>query len=388
MPELGRDMMRRLVEPTHTRARLFDASGKLVGDTRLLRGAGGTVQVEELPPPGGAGVDRAHRRLRSTTSSIGTRAVAAPLPPLSRACRTRPPPTIPRSSRALAGDVAHRGARRRDERRARAHRRRAGAALQAGAGRGAAVGGQRRDRAGGARRALRDPRGLRPRARRHRAAVDLSRRHIARPVRRLAAAAERVRRGHGRQVAIPDLTARARRDRRSLGRAARDDERAVAAHGRDRALRRRCRARDQEPAHLAQERGRDRGARRGPGEAAQAAGAGARRRGAARPADHRHLRRLAPRCRAVARRGGAGRDRAACSRRWSRCIARPRRRGAPQPRAGAAGDGSAGIDVACSAIEGRLVQVFRNLIANAISFSPPGGTIRIAARSGAATASR
>ncbi len=30
-------------------------------------------------------------------------------------------------------------------------------------------------------------------------------------------------------------------------------------------------------------------------------------------------------------------------------------------------------------IESRLVQVFRNLIANAISFSPPGGTIRIVA---------
>jgi len=31
-------------------------------------------------------------------------------------------------------------------------------------------------------------------------------------------------------------------------------------------------------------------------------------------------------------------------------------------------------------IEGRLGQVFRNLIANAVSFSPPGGTIRLAAR--------
>ncbi len=31
-------------------------------------------------------------------------------------------------------------------------------------------------------------------------------------------------------------------------------------------------------------------------------------------------------------------------------------------------------------IEGRLGQVFRNLISNAVSFSPPGGTIRLAAR--------
>ena len=31
-------------------------------------------------------------------------------------------------------------------------------------------------------------------------------------------------------------------------------------------------------------------------------------------------------------------------------------------------------------IEGRLGQVFRNLISNAVSFSPPGGTIRLSAR--------
>jgi two-component system sensor histidine kinase ChvG len=37
-------------------------------------------------------------------------------------------------------------------------------------------------------------------------------------------------------------------------------------------------------------------------------------------------------------------------------------------------------DLPVLGIEGRLVQVFRNLIANAISFSPPGGTIRIAAQ--------
>ncbi|MBF0375595.1 MAG: hypothetical protein HQL39_19565, partial [Alphaproteobacteria bacterium] len=33
-------------------------------------------------------------------------------------------------------------------------------------------------------------------------------------------------------------------------------------------------------------------------------------------------------------------------------------------------------------LEGRLVQVFRNLLANAISFSPPDGTIHVAARRG------
>src|SRR5262249_52935699 len=51
IPELGRQMMRRLVEPTHARARLFDLSGNLIGDSRVLRGPGGTVQIKELPPP-------------------------------------------------------------------------------------------------------------------------------------------------------------------------------------------------------------------------------------------------------------------------------------------------------------------------------------------------
>ena len=41
--------------------------------------------------------------------------------------------------------------------------------------------------------------------------------------------------------------------------------------------------------------------------------------------------------------------------------------------------GTAAGDLAVLGIEGRLVQVFRNLIANALSFSPPGGVIHIAA---------
>src|SRR5260370_37285800 len=49
LPDLARQMIRRLVEPTRTRARLFDGAGTLVADSRLLRGSGDAVQVAELP---------------------------------------------------------------------------------------------------------------------------------------------------------------------------------------------------------------------------------------------------------------------------------------------------------------------------------------------------
>jgi two-component system sensor histidine kinase ChvG len=53
LPELSRQMMRRLVEPTRTRARLFDAQGRLIADSRVLRGPGDPVLVTELAPPKG-----------------------------------------------------------------------------------------------------------------------------------------------------------------------------------------------------------------------------------------------------------------------------------------------------------------------------------------------
>jgi two-component system, OmpR family, sensor histidine kinase ChvG len=49
LPDLARQMMRRLVEPTHTRARLFDVRGDIIADSRILRGPGDTVQVDQLP---------------------------------------------------------------------------------------------------------------------------------------------------------------------------------------------------------------------------------------------------------------------------------------------------------------------------------------------------
>ena len=50
----ARQLLRRLVVPIKTRARLFDAQGELVADSRWLLGAGGLVQTEVLPPSAGA----------------------------------------------------------------------------------------------------------------------------------------------------------------------------------------------------------------------------------------------------------------------------------------------------------------------------------------------
>src|ERR1700676_1792595 len=49
LPDLARQMIRRLVEPTRTRARLFDTAGTLIADSRLLRGPGDAVEVAEPP---------------------------------------------------------------------------------------------------------------------------------------------------------------------------------------------------------------------------------------------------------------------------------------------------------------------------------------------------
>ena len=53
--EIADQIVRRLVETTGTRARLFRNNGTLVADSRRLMGPGGIVHIEELPPPGDNG---------------------------------------------------------------------------------------------------------------------------------------------------------------------------------------------------------------------------------------------------------------------------------------------------------------------------------------------
>lgn len=50
-PVEASQMMRRLVAPTNSRARLFSVAGDLIADTRFLRSPRGVVRIEELPPP-------------------------------------------------------------------------------------------------------------------------------------------------------------------------------------------------------------------------------------------------------------------------------------------------------------------------------------------------
>jgi two-component system, OmpR family, sensor histidine kinase ChvG len=56
LPDLARQMMRRLVEPTQTRARLFDIQGNLIADSRVLRDGPGAIEIRPLPPPDAEGI--------------------------------------------------------------------------------------------------------------------------------------------------------------------------------------------------------------------------------------------------------------------------------------------------------------------------------------------
>lgn len=102
-PQMAREMMRRLVKPTKARARLFDDHGRLIADTNVLDGPGGLVQVSRLPPP----VSSVFERL---TDVIYDRVIGA-FPWRGSFPRYVEPTTdnadsFPDAQRALLGDVA------------------------------------------------------------------------------------------------------------------------------------------------------------------------------------------------------------------------------------------------------------------------------------------
>ncbi len=105
MPEQSRLLLRRLIEPTSARARLFLPSGELIADSRYLAGPGGAVQVEELPPPA------AESPIGHFLDSTYDRLVRA-IPGLGALPRYRERPEqhasdYPEAAKALAGVEAH-----------------------------------------------------------------------------------------------------------------------------------------------------------------------------------------------------------------------------------------------------------------------------------------
>ncbi len=241
--DAARQLLTRLVRPTGVRARLFSETGELLGDSSILSEAG-RIHVMPLPPPPGS---------TASGPALGDRLgdwIARQLSRVDRfprICRARHPhgARLPRS-RERAARLQRLGGARGARRHAGAERRRAGATLQAGAGRPDADPRQPRDRGLPARGPLRHDGDRRRRARHHRAAVALSRRHhhpADRP------AGPRRRRGTpGAREPSGDSRPRQarRRDRRPERRAALDDRRAVAAHRHHRELRRRRGPRAQE----------------------------------------------------------------------------------------------------------------------------------------------
>ena len=203
--DVARPMLRRLVQPTGSRARLFDSDGALITDSRQLAGPGGTVQVEVLSPPGESGFG--FTRLLDMYERLADRIAGAPEPPLYHESPVQHAQDYPEAMKAMAGETATEVREFADGRLVIS----------------AAVPVQRfkqvlgvlllTSATTGIERAVRDVR------------IGILRIFLfalvvtvllslylastmARPVRRLAAAADRVRHGHRREAEIPDFTER------------------------------------------------------------------------------------------------------------------------------------------------------------------------------------
>ncbi|MFC5347786.1 MULTISPECIES: stimulus-sensing domain-containing protein [Azospirillum] len=205
-PELARPMIRRLAEATATRTRLYDIDAHMLSDSRVLVGSQGRIEIRELPtPPSGDPVSRAINDLYTRLIDVVPSREGLP------AYREQPGQPNPDVERALGGETAATvwrvdGAGGDPELLltvavpVQRYREVLGAVLLTRGG-------------GEIDRAIRSVRFdiLRVFAVALLVTVGLSfylAGTIARPIRRLAQAADRLRTSHGRHAGIPDLTHR------------------------------------------------------------------------------------------------------------------------------------------------------------------------------------
>lgn len=372
----ARDMMRRLVEPTHTRARLFDDKRQLLGDTRVLGGASQAIEIDQLSAPDEGSV------VTRLAVELYDRAMAwipwgGDYTPYVESANAADYPEI---QRAFQGDIA-----------TAVHLDPSGGGLVMTA----AVPVQHYREVLGvvllsagstdieqAERAVRFSI-----AKLFLVALGVTvllsiylAGTIVRPVRRLAAAAERVRRGQGRQLAIPDFSARGD----EIG------DLSNALREMTSALWQRMDAIEHFAADVAHEIKNPLTSLRSAVETAALVADPEKQRRllAVVIEDVKRLDRLITDISAASRLDAElSRDESSTVKLGPmlaglvdlyREIAGP---DAPELILDLPGaSGTTPADLAVTGVEGRLVEVFRNLMDNAISFSSPGGTIAVRAR--------
>ncbi len=200
----ARPLLRRLAGLAQVRGRLFDRNGALIADTRLLSGPGGEVQVEDLPPTENV-FDRIFREVYEAT--VGRFSYERRLP-LYKEPETAQASDFPEVGHALENGEADAAVRLREDRQkiltvavpVQFYKQVVGVVLVSRDGRAAD------ERLFSVRRSIMGMfawvLGLTVLTSLYLAGT------IANPVRRLAIAAERVRTSKRRQYSIPDLTNR------------------------------------------------------------------------------------------------------------------------------------------------------------------------------------
>ena len=365
-PGAVRQMVRRLAEATGTRARLFATDGVLLADSRMLMGPGGTVQIEELPPPESQGGFL--NKALGIYDRLASRIRGRPMPAPYREKARQSAQDYVEALRALSGETA-------------------GAVRSSGPGLilSVSVPVQRYKQVLGALMLSRDSHLIDDAL--YEVRLDILKVFlvalaitvllsiylagtIARPIHRLAPAADRVRHGHHRQHSIPDF-------------AGRNDEigdLAVALSDMTEALWQRMDAIEGFAADVAHEIKNPLTSLRSAVETA------------ARIKDPEQQRKLMSIIQEDVQRldrlisdiSDASRLDAELSRAEEEPVDLARMLatladlhdvtgGGEAPKLHVSGD----QECIVTGMEGRLVQVFRNLIGNAVTFSPPGGTIAI-----------